>query len=362
MQVDLDRFFVPARLIASVPGALGYWPHRRLVLLMAVAPALDEKPQWVQSLFVTWPVDAPSATMLADARRLATNANASAVAALIVDDRLASADPGSRGSAGHRELVDALVEGFDAGAGPVPLIAVWGISDIVAGAEWFTLCGSPERGVIEDPLQDPATCERAERGQEVYPSREALVQSLAPDRELIEQIRQHTTTAADPDLPAPGYRRSPDHDAAEDHPRQSLRAALELLSCREGRPLSSAQLARLADLIGDSSVRDCLFAVANTACAAAAEATWVLLVRGLTGPHRAHAAVLLAYSAAVRGDTVLASIAVGIALGANPHHEIAVLLDAAIEVAIPPQKLLRLAHKSARRAAALGVEIPQSST
>ncbi|WP_181062361.1 DUF4192 family protein [Nocardia cyriacigeorgica] len=63
----------------------------------------------------------------------------------------------------------------------------------------------------------------------------------------------------------------------------------------------------------------------------------------------------------MRGDTVLASIAVGIALEADPHHEIAALLDAAIEVAIPPQKLLRLAHKSARIAAALGVEIPQSS-
>ncbi|MBF6439536.1 DUF4192 domain-containing protein [Nocardia cyriacigeorgica] len=359
MQVDLDRFFVPARLIASVPGALGYWPHRRLVLLMAVAPAPDEQPQRVQSLFVTWPLDAPSASMLADARRLATNVNACAIAALIVDDRLGGPDPAVLGSAGHRELVDGLVEAFD--AGPAPLIAVWGISDIVAGAEWFTLCGAPERGLIEDPLQNPATHERAERGQEVYPSREAMVQSLAPDRELIEQIRQHTTTAADPDLPVRRYRQSPDHDAAENHPRQSLRAALELLGCREGRPLSSAQLACLAELIGDGSVRDCLFAVANTAGAAAAEATWVLLVRGLTGSDRADAAVLLAYSAAVRGDTVLASIAVGIALEADPHHEIAVLLDAAIEVAIPPQKLLRLAHKSARRAAALGVEIPQSS-
>ncbi|MBF6100459.1 DUF4192 domain-containing protein [Nocardia cyriacigeorgica] len=360
MQVDLDRYFVPARLIASVPGALGYWPHRRLVLLMAVAPAGDEQPQRVQSLFVTWPLDVPSATVLADARRLATNVNASAVAALIVDDRLGNLDSAVLGSAGHRDLVDALVEGFD--AGPAPLVAVWGISDIIAGAEWFALCGSPERGLIEDPSQDPATRERTERGQEVHSSREAVVQSLAPDRELIEQIRQHTATAANSNSPVPGNRRSTDRDVAEHHPQQSLRAALELLGCcQEGRPLSSAQLACLAGLIGDSSVRDCLFAVANTPRAAEAEATWAQLVRGLTGPDRAHAAVLLAYSAAVRGDTVLASIAVGIALEADPHHEIAVLLDAAIEVAIPPQKLLRLAHKSARIAAALGVEIPQLS-
>ncbi|TLG04274.1 DUF4192 family protein [Nocardia cyriacigeorgica] len=162
--------------------------------------------------------------------------------------------------------------------------------------------------------------------------------------------------------PALGYRRSADHDVAEHHPQRNLRAALELLGCcQEERPVRSAQLACLAGLIDESSVRDCLFAVANTAHAAAAEATWALLVRGLTGPNRAHAAVLLAYSAAVRGDTVLASIAVGIPLEADPHHEIAALLDAAIEVAIPPQKLLRLAHKSARLAAALGVEIPQSS-
>ncbi|MBF6094930.1 DUF4192 family protein [Nocardia cyriacigeorgica] len=68
-------------------------------------------------------------------------------------------------------------------------------------------------------------------------------------------------------------------------------------------------MACLAGLIGDSSVRECLFAVANTGPAAAAEATLALVVRGLTGPNRAHAAVLLAYSAAVRGNTVLASTA-----------------------------------------------------
>ncbi|WP_181062363.1 DUF4192 family protein [Nocardia cyriacigeorgica] len=87
MQVDLDRLFVPAQLIASVPGALGHWPHRRLVLLMAVAPAPDEQPQHLRSLYATWPTDVPLETVLADARRLATNVNASAVAALIVDDR-----------------------------------------------------------------------------------------------------------------------------------------------------------------------------------------------------------------------------------------------------------------------------------
>ncbi|MBF6435189.1 DUF4192 domain-containing protein [Nocardia cyriacigeorgica] len=360
MQVDLDCFFVPARLIASVPGALGYWPRRRLVLLMTVAPAPDEQPQRVQPLFVTWPLEVPSATALADARRLATNVNASAVAALIVDDRLASPDSAELGSAAHRELVDALVEGFD--AGPPSLVAVWGISDIIAGAEWFTLCGSPERGLIGDPLHDPATRERTERGQEVQSSREAVVQSLAPDRQLIEQIRKHNASAGDPDSRVPGRRRSAAHNVSEHSARQSLRAALELLGCcQDERRLSAVQLACLAGLIADSSVRDCLFAVANTARAAVAEATWVMLVRGLTGPDRAHAAVLLAYFAAVRGDTVLASIAVGIALEAGPHYEIAVLLDAAIEIAIPPQKLLRLAHKSARIAAALGVEIPQSS-
>ncbi|MBF6094929.1 DUF4192 family protein [Nocardia cyriacigeorgica] len=190
---------MPAQLIASVPGALGYWPHRRLILLMAVAPAPDEQPQRVQSLFVTWPLDVPLETVLADARRLATSVSASAVAALIVDDRLASLDPVALGPAGHRELVDALIQGFE--AGPAPMVAVWGISDIVAGAEWFALCGSSERGVIEDPLQDPATRERPERGQQVHPTWEALVQSLAPDCELIEQIRQHTATTADPDFP-----------------------------------------------------------------------------------------------------------------------------------------------------------------
>lgn len=240
MQVDLDHFFVPGQLIASVPDALGYWPHRRLVLLMAVAPAPDEQPQRVQSLFVTWPLDVPLETVLADARCLATNVSASAVAALIVDDRLASLDPFALGSAGHRELVDALIKGFD--AGPAPLVAVWGISDIVAGAEWFALCGSPERGVIEDPFQDPATREHAEHGQQVHSTREALVQSLAPDRGLIEQFRQRTATTPDRDPPVPGYRRSADHEVVGSRPRQSLCAALELLPARTSVAFCAAAL------------------------------------------------------------------------------------------------------------------------
>ncbi|MBF6427520.1 DUF4192 family protein [Nocardia cyriacigeorgica] len=194
---------MPAQLIASVPVALGYWPHRRLVLLMAVAPAPDEQPQQVQSVYATWPTDAPLETTLADARRLATTVNASAIAALIVDDRLASLDPAALDSAGHREPVDALIEEFD--AGPAPPVAVWSISDSVAGAESVALCGSPERGVIEDPSQDPATRERAERGKQVDSTPDALVQARAPARELIQQICQRTASTADPDSPVPRY-------------------------------------------------------------------------------------------------------------------------------------------------------------
>ncbi|WP_368854410.1 DUF4192 family protein [Nocardia cyriacigeorgica] len=181
-------------------------------------------------------------------------------------------------------------------AGPAPLVAVWGISDIVAGAEWFALCGSPRARCDRGPVSGPGH-PRARRARPAgVLHRESLVQALAPDRGLIEQIRWHIATAAEPDSPELGYRRSAHHDVAEHRPQRNLRAALELLGCcREGRPVRSAQLACLAGLIGESSVRDCLFAVANTAHATAAEATWALLVRGLTGPNRANAAVLLAY-------------------------------------------------------------------
>ncbi|MCC3330993.1 DUF4192 family protein [Nocardia abscessus] len=82
-----------------------------------------------------------------------------------------------------------------------------------------------------------------------------------------------------------------------------------------------------------------------------------MLTRSLTGRYRAEAAVLLTYSAHLRGDGTLARLAITIALEADPTHIIARLVNAALERALPPG----VAHRFARFAVAaadLGITIP----
>ncbi|WP_034239994.1 DUF4192 family protein, partial [Saccharomonospora iraqiensis] len=77
--------------------------------------------------------------------------------------------------------------------------------------------------------------------------------------------------------------------------------------------------------------------------AAAAERLWLALSRNTPAPHRARPLTLLAYSAYVRGEGVLAGMALSEALEADPEHVLAQLLSRALDHALPPDTLARLA-------------------
>lgn len=92
-----------------------------------------------------------------------------------------------------------------------------------------------------------------------------------------------------------------------------------------GAGFTARQMAELAAILRDRTVRDALFALAAGEHAAAAEQLWVSLVQSLSGSDRADAAALLGYSTYLRCDGPLAGIALQAALEANPSHSMAIL-------------------------------------
>ncbi|OLT48585.1 hypothetical protein BJF85_12455 [Saccharomonospora sp. CUA-673] len=86
---------------------------------------------------------------------------------------------------------------------------------------------------------------------------------------------------------------------------------------------------------------------AGTPRALAAERLWRVLVRATPDPERAEPAALLAYSAYLRGEGALASMAVAKARQADPGHLLATLLEQVVARGMPPEQLAGLAQSYA---------------
>jgi hypothetical protein len=113
--------------------------------------------------------------------------------------------------------------------------------------------------------------------------------------------------------------------------RRDVETAIEVgARVLDGVEPVDAELAALACGLTDVAVRDTLYALAVGAEAAAAEALWALLARVLPAPWRVEALVLLAFSAYARGDGPLAGISLEAALGSDPDHRMAGMLDTAL--------------------------------
>ncbi|WP_109529310.1 MULTISPECIES: DUF4192 domain-containing protein [Nocardia] len=125
----------------------------------------------------------------------------------------------------------------------------------------------------------------------------------------------------------------------------------------DGATFTAPDLARLGAVLSIPAVSQCLPATATGEHAHEAEALWTLLTRVLTGTHRANPAVLLCYSAFLRGETVLAQNALSIALEADPGHVTARLLDAVYEGVLPPTTLPRIARLATAAATDVGITI-----
>jgi hypothetical protein len=111
-------------------------------------------------------------------------------------------------------------------------------------------------------------------------------------------------------------------------------------------PLDDPTIVRLARALATAEIREACLAMPLTHRAAAAEHLWLLLTRAVPGQLRAHPASLLAVSVFLRGNGTLASMAVDVALAANPAHHLTNTLRHALDCGIPPSQFRAMLAKS----------------
>jgi hypothetical protein len=101
-------------------------------------------------------------------------------------------------------------------------------------------------------------------------------------------------------------------------------------------------LLRAAHALRHPAVREAGLACALSERAEPAERLWTILTRATPAPVVAHPASLLATAVYLRGDGVLAQLAVDIALAADPTHPLAQPVRACLDHAVPPDQLRQL--------------------
>ncbi|MGN2634963.1 DUF4192 domain-containing protein [Nocardia takedensis] len=345
----------PGRLIASIPGMIGFIPQRSLILVLIPAGSTDPDRGELAALPRFDLTD--SAASIIDCLRpvLATTGSATGFV-IVVDDRLPAPGLSGRATSGrdHR-LVEQVVRGL--AASPVRVSGTFATVAIVAGGSWWSLSGTTESGTLPDPARTPSARQRAALGMPVLESRAALADSLRTDPALAVPVSAALGGAV---AEVRGRRQAVEHElemtVRDRHDLEQVLYAIADLA--DGVTFPPSDLARLGAVLSIATVSQCLPAIAIGEHAVAAERLWILLTRSLTGRYRAEAAVLLAYSAHLRGDGTLAGLAITIALEADPTHIFARLLNAALERALPPGVVHRFARFAIAAAADLGITIP----
>ncbi|WP_280249598.1 DUF4192 domain-containing protein [Nocardia abscessus] len=219
------------------------------------------------------------------------------------------------------------------------------------------MSGTTESGTLPDPARTPSARQRASLGMPVLESRAASADSLRTEPALAVPVSAELAGAV---AEVRGRRQAVEHELEMTvRDRRDLEEVLYAIAdLADGVTPTPSHLARLGAVLSIATVSQCLPAIATGEHAVAAERLWILLTRSLTGRYRAEAAVLLAYSAHLRGDGTLARLAITIALKADPTHIIARLVNAALERALPPGVAHRFARFAVAAAADLGITIP----
>ncbi|WP_157514432.1 DUF4192 domain-containing protein [Nocardia concava] len=348
----------PGDLIAGIPAMLGFVPERSLVMV-TLKRAPERGRNYVHAAIrVNLPQRerGPDIPLVSQVARACRGREIVSAVAVVVDDRVAAAAcPGARAHRPHRDLI-VLLERELAEFG-IRLATAWGVTTIKSGAPWWNLDHPYVQGRLPDPSASLVAVRRVvEEACTLYRSRSELVDLVATDEILRESVAQVLPEAA-----ADAHRRfvrALQIDNPDAYTRAVLWRAIDVIKkMAVGQYPAPRALAALAVGLRDKTVRDTMFGVTAGVYSVAAEQVWLTLARSLTGPDRAEAAMLLAFSAYRRGYGTLAGVAVEAALDADPEHRMAHLLDMALRAAVPPDKLERLVRCGIDSAAVLRVDI-----
>ncbi|WP_280394617.1 DUF4192 domain-containing protein [Nocardia brasiliensis] len=344
----------PGDLIAAIPPVLGFTPEQSLVVVV-----LQESDSLRWTAAIRFDLGAPARAIASATAQICASSDSTLVFAVIVDDRLDVLIPRQAvaGKPPYRSLIRALARRL-AEAG-IELGGAWATQVIESGRPWWSMRGHADHGLLPDPTSSVLATELTAEGERTFTSRSELVALLEVDQVTADRVGELLPFAqAAARHRAIQSARGADPDA---YPRQALKRILRLIADVESGSVPTVlQMVQTAIALRDPQVRESVLGTAIGAQARAAESLWMQLTRSLPAPDRAEAATLLGYSAYVRGDGTLAGLALEAALEADAEHAMAILLETALHLAMPPQSLRRLAHSGIRAAAALGIELDTS--
>jgi Domain of unknown function (DUF4192) len=219
--------------------------------------------------------------------------------------------------------------------------ALWAAS-ADAGAEWSCYercCG----GRLPDPATTTVPAAMAAAGAVTFADRDELQGLVAAEDEAVLARRGALLDAAVEAL---------EHDLAGNTAgvvRGHLALVLDAVEAagRGVLPATDEHVVQLAVALADRAVRDWCLRLCCGDQVDAAERLWLALTRATPAPEVANPATLAALCAYLRGNGALAGMAVERALQAWPGHDLATLLDKALEAGLEPGELAQFASDAA---------------
>ncbi|MFD1146282.1 DUF4192 domain-containing protein [Saccharothrix hoggarensis] len=322
------RLVDAGNVIAAVPHLLGFHPADSLVVLVLRAGDV------AMGLRVDLPSPArPGRVAKLIAGPLARCRDATAVVVVVGGG---SGDPPEH--LPHAAVVDEVDDALHAARVPL-VLAVW-TRAVVKGEAWFDYHDAGTHGTVTDPTSTALAAASAADGFVTHASREAMAELLAPDPPEALSRRAALLNRRAANAP-------PVADGAVPPSHLDLIHAEVVRAAGRKRSLTDDEVADLAHALSNPWTRDASLGYCVGEHALGAEVLWTELTRASPAPERAEPATLLAFSAYIRGQGTLASLALERAEEAHPGHRLTELLRAALNTGLPPEQLRELAEHAA---------------
>jgi hypothetical protein len=321
--IHLDNL---GELIAGIPSMIGFPPTDSLVLI-----TFHVTDRLMLGAIVR--MDLPEARHGPDMVRqlcLATVAHEPDVVVPVVISG-GTADPPNLP---YRGLIEDVAR--ELGEVDIPTVHALWVPAVEEGETWWCYEDEECTGQVRDPRSSSLAVFHALAGVVSYGSRAEMAAHLAPDPEDVVAHRAQLLAQRAA-------------DAAELEPAEKwavVRAALDAVPDEALPELDDDEVVDVAAALCDPLVRDNCLPLVLADYADAAERLWTVLVRAVPAPERAEPASLLAIHAYLRGEGVLANMAIDVALDADPGHHLALLLRESIDRGMPPARFRAMVEES----------------
>lgn len=324
-------------LIASVPWLVSHHPQQSLVLITL-------RQAEVSATTVVDLAGSPVLTALrlgewADAVRAET-----AVAVIVAEG---STQPGAHTV--YQDLISALQRSL--AMRHIQLLGSHLVDHISAGAPWVCADGCGAAGLVDDPSFTPFGIAGVVHGRHVYGTRAELENAVALSDPHASTIASLITATV-----GNGIADECDDETA----RYSVQCVIAIAKrISQGSSMRAPDYTQLSRILSSERVRDLLLGLAVTAKANRVEHLWLTAARSMPQPFRTHSLVLLGFFAYARGDQPLAEVSINEALRADPQHNVAQTVQAALRRNRRPSFIWALSEHSYQAAQLSNIRLPR---